>query len=290
LPAGFSAEHLGPNDYYYWDDQWAYGGLRAAAALMRDADDPALADWIDTEAADLGRSLERAYAADQARLGGPRLPASPRRRMDAGAIGSVAAGFPLQTLAADDERLLGTVRYLLDAHRVNGGFFQEMIHSGVNAYLTLHLAQVLLRAGDAEGLALIDAVARLASPTGQWPEAIHPGTGGGCMGDGQHVWAAAEWVSMMRNAFCREEGDGLVIGAGVQPRWLASAEAFGFGPTPTPFGAVDVRFVPTTAGGYRVEWTIDGTQPAWIRLAVPGRPAVDCAGADRAADLPGASA
>jgi hypothetical protein len=290
LPAGFSAEHLGPNDYYYWDDQWAYGGLRAAAALMRDDGDPALADWIDAEAADLGASLERAYAADQARLGGPCLPASPRRRMDAGAIGSVAAGFPLQTLAADDERLLGTVRYLLDAHRVNGGFFQEMIHSGVNAYLTLHLAQVLLRAGDAEGLALIDAVARLASPTGQWPEAIHPGTGGGCMGDGQHVWAAAEWVSMMRNAFCREEGDGLVIGAGVQPRWLADGGAFGFGPTPTPFGAVDVRFVPTAAGDYRVEWTIDGPGPAWIRLAVPGRPAVDCAGRDRAAELPGAPA
>ena len=31
LPAGFSAEHLGPNDYYYWDDFWGVAGLRAAA-------------------------------------------------------------------------------------------------------------------------------------------------------------------------------------------------------------------------------------------------------------------
>jgi hypothetical protein len=26
LPAGFSAEHLGPNDHYYWDDFWAEAG------------------------------------------------------------------------------------------------------------------------------------------------------------------------------------------------------------------------------------------------------------------------
>jgi hypothetical protein len=31
LPAGFSAEHLGPNDYYYWDDYWAQAGLEAVA-------------------------------------------------------------------------------------------------------------------------------------------------------------------------------------------------------------------------------------------------------------------
>ena len=58
-------------------------------------------------------------------------------------------------------------------------------------------------------------VARLASPTGQWPEAIHPQSGGGCMGDGQHGWAAAEWVMMMRNCFVREEGDRLIIGSGI---------------------------------------------------------------------------
>ena len=31
LPAGFSAEHLGPNDFYYWDDFWSIAGLQAAA-------------------------------------------------------------------------------------------------------------------------------------------------------------------------------------------------------------------------------------------------------------------
>ena len=286
LPAGFSAEHLGPNDYYYWDDQWALGGLQAAAGLLRGEGEGDFAAWIEAEARDLAASLERAQAADEQRLGAPMLPASPRRRMDAGAIGSLAAGYPLQTLAGDDARLLGTARYLLEAHRVNGGFFQEMIHAGVNAYLTLHLAQVLLRAGDPEGLALIDAVAALASPTGQWPEAIHPRTGGGCMGDGQHVWAAAEWLSMMRNAFCREEGDGLVLGAGIAPRWLAARVAFGFGPTPTPLGRVSVRAEPLETGGHRLDWRIDGATPAWIRIAIPGRAAVTLPGEAREVHLP----
>ncbi|MEQ8661135.1 MAG: hypothetical protein RLW62_09985, partial [Gammaproteobacteria bacterium] len=36
MPAGFSAEHLGPNDYYYWDDLWSVAGLEAAAGLLAD--------------------------------------------------------------------------------------------------------------------------------------------------------------------------------------------------------------------------------------------------------------
>ncbi|MDQ6630880.1 MAG: hypothetical protein M3Y82_03880, partial [Verrucomicrobiota bacterium] len=34
LPAGFSAEHLGPNDFYYWDNFWGVSGLRCAAELL----------------------------------------------------------------------------------------------------------------------------------------------------------------------------------------------------------------------------------------------------------------
>src|SRR5206468_11068170 len=131
---------------------------------------------------------------------------------------------------------------LCDTHLQSGGFFQNMIHSGINAYLTLHLAQVRLRAGDAVGAwALMDAVVALASPTGQWPEAIHPLTTGGCMGDGQHIWAAAEWVMMIRNMFVREEADRLVIGSGLLPQWLEVGSALSFGPTLTPWGTVSVH-------------------------------------------------
>ena len=113
-----------------------------------------------------------------------------------------------------------------------------------NAYLTLHVAQVLMRAGDPAWFDLLRAIADLASPTGQWPEAIHPHTGGGCMGDGQHAWAAAEWIMALRNAFIREEGNHLVLAAGIPAAWLAAGQALSFGPAPTPWGPVSVALQP----------------------------------------------
>ena len=39
----------------------------------------------------------------------------------------------------------------MDQHFFEGAFFQDMIHSGCNAYLTLHVAQALLRGGAIRG-------------------------------------------------------------------------------------------------------------------------------------------
>ncbi|HZK13899.1 MAG TPA: hypothetical protein VFC55_05235, partial [Desulfobaccales bacterium] len=240
LPAGFSAEHLGPNDYYYWDDFWGVAGLQAASRLMHMAGDSKGVAEFSEEADAFLRAIERSLHQVALRLHQQVLPASPYRRLDAGAIGSLVVGYPLQLCGPQDSRLLNTVEFLLDNCMVQGGFFQDMIHSGINAYLTLHMAQVLLRAGDPRYLGLMETVAGLATPTGQWPEAIHPRTLGGCMGDGQHSWAAAEWILMIRNCFVREEGDGLVLGAGIAPQWLDSKETLSFGPAPTPFGIIQV--------------------------------------------------
>ena len=160
------------------------------------------------------------------------MPASPNRRMDAGAIGSIVAGYPLQILHADDPRLLNTTNYLFNNCFFKGGFYQEMSHSGVNAYLTLHLAQIFLRAGDPRYFDLMTTIAGLATSTGQWPEAIHPRTNGGCMGDGQHIWAAAEWVLMIRNCFVLEEesANKLILCAGIPALWLAEKTTMTFGP------------------------------------------------------------
>ncbi|MFO7602280.1 MAG: hypothetical protein R6X06_00530 [Gammaproteobacteria bacterium] len=253
LPAGFSAEHLGPNDYYYWDDFWSIAGLQAAAAMCEDTDVGAHEEF--THAAEqFTAAVDRSLATCAQRLDRPAMPASPYRRLDAGAIGSLAIGYPAQLCAPDDPRLLDCVEFLLERCFVNGAFYQDMIHSGLNAYLTLHVAQVLLRAGDPRYLELMDTVAELASPTGQWPEAIHPQTGGGCMGDGHHVWATAEWVLMLRNCFVREEGARLILCAGVPARWLAHNTPIRFGPAPTTFGTVTLSITPDAANPPRIDW------------------------------------
>ncbi len=268
LPAGFSAEHLGPNDYYYWDDFWGIAGLRAAATLCTSMGDEAAAEEFLGEAGAFAADVDRNLAA--ARLARPAMPASPYRRLDAGVIGSLAVGYPLQLCPADDPRLLDTVEFLLENCWVRGGFFQDMIHAGINPYLTLHIAQVLLRAGDLRYLQLLDTVAALASPTGQWPEAIHPRTGGGCMGDGQHVWAAAEWLMMVRHLFLREEGDRLILCQGVPARWLEGDAVVSFGPASTAFGTLALELIPAD-NHVKVAWEAEwhDAAPA-IEVRLPG--------------------
>jgi hypothetical protein len=242
MPAGFSAEHLGPNDYYYWDDFWTIAGLRLAAEMLRHAGDEAVAAEALGEADALSRAVEESLTRVSGRLGTAAMPASPYRRLDSGAVGSVAASFPLQLQPEGEPRAAATLAYLRDECLIDGGFYHDISHSGINPYLTLHIAQGLMREGDPRFRELVDAIARLASPTGQWPEAIHPRLGTGCMGDGQHAWAAAEWIMMMRNCFFFEEEfeDRLIIAAGLSPDWCAGEGGASFGPAPTRFGPVTV--------------------------------------------------
>jgi GH15 family glucan-1,4-alpha-glucosidase len=272
LPAGFSAEHLGNNDYYYWDDFWSVGGLHSAAAMCGAWGDADAREELRAEAEDMMECIETSLERSIDIRDHAGMSASPYRRMDSGAIGSLAVGYPLQLWAPKDRRLLQTVEYLLEESSVKDMFFQDMIHSGLNAYLTLHMAQVLMRAGDGRFFRLVQAVADSASPTGQWPEAVHPRTGGGCMGDGQHIWAVAEWIMMIRNMFVREEYDSLVLCGGIPQEWRREGASMSFGPTPTPWGPVSVQVdCLADAPGVTVSW-----EGAWrehappIRVALPG--------------------
>ncbi len=253
LPSGFSAEHLGPNDFYYWDDFWAVTGLKAAALMCADYKDINEVSLFESESLAFLESINQSAKKVSVRLKRPALPASPYRRLDSGAIGSLAASYPLRIFEPNDPRILDTVDFLMNSCLVHGGFFHDMTHSGINPYLTLHLAQVLLRAGDPRYFGLMSAVAKLASPTGQWPESIHPRTGGGCMGDGQHVWAAAEWVLMIRNCFVREEDNRLILCSGIPRDWLDKNQTIAFGPAPTIFGDIQISLKPQGENVF-IEW------------------------------------
>ncbi len=254
LPSGFSAEHLGPNDFYYWDDFWAVAGLNAAAFLCEAYKDQDLSIRFKNEAESLSLTIDQSLLKVAQRLQRAAMPASVYRRMDTGAIGSLVAGHPLRLIKPDDPRLKDTLNFLMQHCLIKGGFFHDMTHSGINPYLTLHIAQALLRAEDPRFLDLMSTVANLASSTGQWPEAIHPATGGGCMGDGQHVWAAAEWVLMIRNCFIREENDRLILCSGIPRSWFEKGKNISFGPAPTSFGNVEITLTPGPSNVI-VSWT-----------------------------------
>ncbi|MFW6179448.1 MAG: hypothetical protein ACOC43_13920 [Desulfohalobiaceae bacterium] len=270
LPPGFSAEHFGPNDYYYWDDFWALAGMRSAARLLGKMQGQSPAERILDQADDLEQNIWQSIEAipeNQARGG---IPASPYRRMDSGAIGSLVADYPLQLLSPGHPRIKNTICSLMQNNFFAGGFFQDMIHSGINPYLTLDIAQTLLRDSDLRCLDLLYNIAHLASDTGQWPEAIHPKTKGGCMGDGQHGWAAAEWIMLMRNLFVREEGQQLILGQGVDPEWLKAGQDILFGPVLTPWGSLSLKIYPRA---HNTELHLEKdffAQPERILVCLPG--------------------
>ncbi|MCE5186782.1 MAG: hypothetical protein LLF76_11725 [Planctomycetaceae bacterium] len=274
LPAGFSAEHLGPNDFYYWDDFWSVAGLRAAGEMLGGTARQSHAAEFAAQADDLLASIESSLLTCRDRLKRAAMPASPYRRLDSGAIGSLVAGYPLDLFEPDDPRLSDLTYYLLHKSVIDGGFFHDIIHSGINPYLTLHLAQVLMRAGDPRFIDSVRQVARLASPTGQWPEAINPRTAAGCMGDGQHIWSAAEWLMMMIRLFVIEQGDRLILAAGIFPEWLARSRPICIGPVMTSFGSIFVEVVPS-GKTVRVQWKAQWhAQPPPISVRIPGFAAI----------------
>lgn len=271
LPSGFSAEHLGPNDFYYWDNFWGVGGLEAAAVLAEVCGEGEVAAEFFRHAEGFRRVIEQSLKKEEDRLKTKAMPASPYRRLDAGSIGSLAGGYPLQIWPSNDERLLETAEFLMKNYFVRGGFFQEISHSGINPYLTLYIAQVLLRAGDMRFHAILKAIAALASPTGQWPEAVHPRTLGGCMGDGQHVWAAAEWVMMIRNAFVREEKGGkLILFSGIAKEWRITGQTLEFGPAPTSYGPIEL-FAECGERSVKLRWNATWrSRSPMIEIRLPG--------------------
>jgi hypothetical protein len=133
-----------------------------------------------------------------------------------------------------------------------------------------------------------------ATPTFTWPEAIHPQLGGGCMGDGHHGWAAADFLSMVRNLLVRETDDGLALCTLLPDAWVGQE--------------IEVHDAPTHHGSisFAVRWhgdrpallwdlrphddapavriTAPGLDPAWATTEVKGesgRPSRDRAGGER---------
>ncbi len=274
MPAGFSAEHFGPNDYYYWDDFWSIAGLTSAADMLSAYGDDNSSNKYNAEAASLKTAVERSLHQAAESLKTPAMPVSPYRRMDAGAVGSLAAGYPAQVFSADDRRLAATADYLVNYCLHDDGFFLDISHSGINPYLTLHIAQILMQSGDLRFFRLVNKIADAASATGQWPEAIHPRSGGGCMGDGQHIWASAEWILMIRNCLVHEKlhDKELILGRGVIPQWLKKGTEISLGPAPTIWGTVHLDFL---VSEHAIEVKCPGqwhNAPPAVYVQLPGYP------------------
>jgi hypothetical protein len=158
LPAGFSAEHFGPNDHYYWDNFWSVGGLEylvwAARQLGKLEDEKRMGQILVECRTDLDASI----AASFRRTGCRGLPSSPYRNLDSACIGNLIGASPLEVTSPDTAWLRCTVDHLMRHHLRDGLFFQRIVHTGLNAYLSVQLARALQRLRDPRAISMLNSV------------------------------------------------------------------------------------------------------------------------------------
>lgn len=238
MPSGLSAEHFGVDDFYYWDDFWSLAGLRetiAAARLLGKRTHFLLKSYKL-----LNDALRESFLFIEKKLGKPLLPISPSRRMDSAAVGCLAAYYPLQLYPITEERLQNTLLHMQKHQFIDGSFFHDVNHAGHGTYLALHFAQCFLGLRDTESAdQILQFLIERASQTMTWPEAIHPQTKGGCLGDGHHGWMVADLLIFLRNGLFYEDGYRMVFTSYFPKRWMDLKNPIKVEKGPSRFGEIN---------------------------------------------------
>lgn len=238
LPPGLSAEHFGGNDVFYWDDFWALAGFRDAAYAAEIMGEPNVAKKYSEYYEQLLKSVNESLKLVENRLGKPLMPIAPDRRMDSAAVGCLASLYPTRIFSPYDERVQETVKYM-EEHLFNGnGFFHDVNHSGFGTYLTSHFAECHTYARSQRAIEILDWLVDVSSSTYTWPESINPVTLGGCIGDGHHGWAAADFLVTVRNMMFFEEENNLVILPSAPKRWFKEGYPIEVANAPSYFGVI----------------------------------------------------
>lgn len=124
----------------------------------------------------------------------------------------------------------------------------------------------------------------------QWPEVVNSEERlPTIFGDMPHTWVSAQYINFLRALFVYEEGDSLVLGAGVDPRWLAEGTPCRVLNLPTHFGRISLDWAKRDDGAVTVRVSGDAAPPEGFAVRSPlDNPvrgaAVNGASADLASD------
>lgn len=248
LPPSLSAEHFGTVDQYYWDSFWGLAGIRSAIRLARALKKETIASQWEREERAFTNDIRRSLAVVYRRLGKELIPASPSRTFDESAIGFVAGIYPLSIQDVNPIAFRNTLDTFTKCFVHEKGYYHPIVHSGYNAYLTLQLAHAYLKEHDPfRAWAIADTIFHRCGSPYSLPEAIHPKTGGGAMGDGHHGWAAAESVLFLLDCLIQEQGETLYIFKNIQTSMLSWGVESYLQNISTTYGAIDCSLKYETA-------------------------------------------
>jgi hypothetical protein len=247
LPKGLSAEHLGLADYYYWDNFWSIAGLKSFILICELLKNTTAKNYTENILVQYEKTLRDSISKSVNNNIYGAIPSAPNKDLDTGMIGTIPAIYPLQIIDWDNELFDNTLEYIYKNYFHKNLFFQNIIHSGGNPYITLQIAHSFLYRGNRKLFTkIINDVFDYASPTLNFPEAIHPITGGGIIGDGHHGWAAAEVLLAMRDAFVYERNYyslhniELVLISGIPIDWFLTEKELTIKNTPILSGSISI--------------------------------------------------
>ncbi len=247
LPKGLSAEHLGLADYYYWDNFWSLAGIKSFILICEILKEKSAKVFAEKLYSDYANTLKKLLIVKSNSVNPNIFASAPNKFLDSGMVGTLSAIYPLQILEYDKGKFNSSLQYIQENYFHNRLFFQNIIHSGGNPYITLQIAHSYLYLGNREMFYnILKDVVEYASPTLNFPEAIHPFTGGGVIGDGHHGWAAAEILSAMRDAFVFEknyysiESIELILLSGIPKEWFLKEKELSIKNAPVLSGIITI--------------------------------------------------
>lgn len=259
LPESVSHEgYLAQPVHAYWDDFWALRGLRDAAAAAEILALPDVAKQYREDAAEfeghLRESLKRVIAEKNLQF----VPGSVEwadfdATATANAVLLLGEGSPLPV-----EPLRKMFRqFVTDVKKRRRGEFPWNNYTAYEVRIVGALVRLGMRE---EALELLDFYLSERRPLrwNQWPEISwrHPRSPGH-LGDVPHTWIAAEFMLSFATLliFEQEPEGSLVVGAGVDPAWLAAPRGLGLRGFPTRHGVTNVKLKLEGRGKYRIQLT-----------------------------------
>ncbi len=267
LPPSASAEDLGPPDWHhYWDDYWAVAGFEEGAFIESQLGNTDDADWMRDEANQMRQSI-RASVESVMGANAPYIPSAPED-LDSSAMarGNSVSLFPVEVLPWDDPLVKRSfdVYYSKWISPSNGGY--KHVWGQFWPYGGLGLARDYLRLGQMSIVHQILAwtLSHQTLPgTFAWAEQVSPENGGISGGDMPHAWAAASYVTLIREMLVMRHNDQLELFAGVPASWISAGKVVGVRNAPTEFGTLTAL----------INSDIDTNAPTWegtLTLTISG--------------------
>jgi len=220
LPASNSHEGYYPAQHSYWDDFWALRGLKDGAWLAERLGRVEDARWMRSEAEDLRRCLVASLQAVIHRNGLDYIPGC----VEKGDFDPTSTA--IAVMACDEAGGLPEpyLRHTFDRFFED---FRRAAEHGRRTYTPYEVrsAEAFVRMGMRKrALYMLRFFARDAVRPQGWnemAEVVHARERApSYIGDMPHTWVGSGYISAVRSLFVYEDGDSLVVGAGIDPAWL----------------------------------------------------------------------